>query len=266
MALAKSHSLLKQFQQYVDQSQIEQANKTLCELKICLTSLTSLPPGGTPSATADEECMVACQTMEYACLLSVKKKDMNSFECHIAQLKPYYAMGQLQPSGVKSALCYSILGMNLLHLLVDNRLAEFHSELELIPEDGRSNECIAFAVQLEQYLMEGSYSKVLAARASCPKQFTFFMEGLVDRVRDSIAECSEAAYKSLAISEAQKLMIFSTEQQLMSYIKVKKPDWNVTDGNIVFQNVMKAVSSQDIPSLKLISETLLYANELERIV
>ena len=96
-----------------------------------------------------------------------------------------------------------ILGLNLLHLLVENRLAEFHCEvccctgnglrssltgllwqlvalyvlsphplyplfvgggveqLELVDEADRTNGLIAYPVMLEEWLMEGSYNKVL---------------------------------------------------------------------------------------------------------
>ena len=205
--------------------------------------------------------MIARQTFEQAALLSVKAEDMLAFECNVAQLKPYYSIDQAQ-----SELRYPVLGMNLLHLLVDNRMAEFHSELELLPEDGRANECIAFAIQLEQYLMEGSYSKVLGARSSCPPQYSFFMDGLVNRIRDSIAECCEAAYQSLTLSEAQHMMNFTSQEEMLSYIKTNKEAWTVSGDAISFQQSEKKMTSADIPAMRLISESLLYATELERIV
>ena len=80
-----------------------------------------------------------------------------------------------------------IVGLNLLRLLVQNRIAEFHTDLELLsPEVGKyaliqmlssvpkvedrwqilvvlqmqQNEYVKLATQLEQWLMEGSYNKV----------------------------------------------------------------------------------------------------------
>jgi hypothetical protein len=35
---------------------------------------------------------VAGQTFEHASLLSVKMTDMPAFECHVAQLKPFYVI------------------------------------------------------------------------------------------------------------------------------------------------------------------------------
>lgn len=73
------------------------------------------------------------------------------------QLKPYYMdfVSQLPTSPNQSA----VRGLNLLFLLVENRLAEFHSELELMGDGERASECVVFPVRLEQYLMVGSYDQ-----------------------------------------------------------------------------------------------------------
>lgn len=57
---------------------------------------------------------------------------------------------------------YELLGLNLLWLLTQNRVAEFHTELELLsPHDIQNNAFIHYPVSIEQYLMEGSYNKVV---------------------------------------------------------------------------------------------------------
>jgi len=57
---------------------------------------------------------------------------------------------------------YHLLGLNLLFLLAQNRVAEFHTELELLPYDIiQTNAFVMFPVALEQYLMEGRYNKVI---------------------------------------------------------------------------------------------------------
>lgn len=53
----------------------------------------------------------------------------------------------------------AVRGLNLLFLLVENRLAEFHSELELMGDAERASECVMFPVRLEQFLMVGSYNQ-----------------------------------------------------------------------------------------------------------
>lgn len=64
--------------------------------------------------------------LESATLLSIASEDMPAFERNVTQLKPYYS-GAAAPS----PLHYPILGTRLLHLLVENRMAEFHNEVRV---------------------------------------------------------------------------------------------------------------------------------------
>ena len=79
---------------------------------------------------------------------------------------------------------YPILGLNLLRLLVQNRIAEFHTELELLPAKALDNLCIKHAVELEQSFMEGAYNRVLTARQAVPHEtYVYFMDLLAKTVR-----------------------------------------------------------------------------------
>ena len=109
-----------------------------------------------------------------------------------------------------------ITGLNLLRLLVQNRIAEFHTELELIPQEvmellAYKSLCqrlcrilqslavvqiqqeahIKHATQLEQQLMEGAYNKVLSAKSNVPDQsYLYFMDKLISTVR-YIMSCNQ---------------------------------------------------------------------------
>ena len=79
---------------------------------------------------------------------------------------------------------YPILGLNLLRLLVQNRIAEFHTELELLPQSALENPCIKHAVELEQSFMEGAYNRVLSARQTVPHDtYVYFLDLLAKTVR-----------------------------------------------------------------------------------
>lgn len=79
---------------------------------------------------------------------------------------------------------YPILGLNLLRLLVQNRIAEFHTELELLSASALENTCIKHAVELEQSFMEGAYNRVLTARQTVPHEtYVYFMDLLARTVR-----------------------------------------------------------------------------------
>lgn len=88
-----------------------------------------------------------------------KRTFSQKFCRYMAQLKCYYF--DYQNCLEESAYKYQLLGLNLLFLLSQNRVAEFHTELELLPMEHIQNDVyIRHPLSIEQYLMEGSYNKV----------------------------------------------------------------------------------------------------------
>ena len=119
---------------------------------------------------------------EHAVIWSLKTEDQDAFERDFFQLKPYYvdARNRLPPSPQENL----ILGLNLLRLLVQNRIAEFHTELELLSSATLENPCIKHAVELEQSFMEGAYNRVLSARQTAPDAtYVYFMDLLAKTIR-----------------------------------------------------------------------------------
>ena len=73
------------------------------------------------------------------------------------------------------------LHLRVSHHITSHRIA---SQLELLTEEERQAEEIAFPIRLEQYLMVGSYNQVLDAKSKLPNSsFEFFMSLLLDTVR-----------------------------------------------------------------------------------
>eukprot|EP00877_Chromochloris_zofingiensis_P014403 jgi/Chrzof1/9216/Cz03g40080.t1 len=156
------------------------------KLKLKVIQLPAVPPNFGNSATAKEELTVAREILEYAVLVSLKSRDEAALERSFIQLKTYYAdtRSLLPPSSQE----YPMIGLNLLRLLVQNRIAEFHTELELVPAEGLDNPYILQSIQLEQWLMEGAYNKVLSAKQQIPSEFhSFYMDQLTDTVRSACA-------------------------------------------------------------------------------
>mmetsp|Transcript_32082 Transcript_32082/g.31394 ORF Transcript_32082/g.31394 Transcript_32082/m.31394 type:complete len:81 (+) Transcript_32082:108-350(+) len=56
---------------------------------------------------------------------------------------------------------YGIIGLYLLYLLSFNKIAEYHTEVELLPIDQLDNVYIKVPVSLEANFAQGSYSKIL---------------------------------------------------------------------------------------------------------
>lgn len=173
--------------------------------------------------------LAAGQVLELAVFLSIKQGDEVAFERNFAQLRVYYgdARPLLPPSDQEATLT----ALNLLRLLVQNRIAEFHTELEVVPpavqaagevaqvrrrrgdaqkwerRQQGSRRCVPAAamrgglwahgcaccappragaqvVELEQWLMEGAYNKVLDARARAASDYyKHFLDQLSSTVR-----------------------------------------------------------------------------------
>jgi len=193
---------------------------------------------------------------------SIKAKEVAWFERHVAQVKTYYTdyAHLLNESERK----WPILGLSLMNLLAHNRIEEFHTELELIPTRDQQNIYISYPVQLEQRLMEGSYNKILTAKSHAKiPAFHFFVDILVNTVREKISECNEKAYESLPVDDARSLLMFKSNADLLEY--AKKRGWEERrDNTIVFNKKSKEVAL--VPSHVLIRQLLGYATELERIV
>ncbi|KAI8915477.1 hypothetical protein PhCBS80983_g03546 [Powellomyces hirtus] len=234
----------------------------LAKLKVYLTELSFLLPGD--RAASPEELLLARQVLETGAQWSIRVKDIPSFERYISQLKTYY--NDYSATLPASESMYPLLGLNLLRLLAQNRISEFHTELELInPDLLNDNIYIKHPIQIEQCLMEGSYNKVWHSRANIPApEYAFFVDILVGTIRDEIASCSEKAYDSLPLPDAATLLYFKTEGELVTFANERGWKINSQDKKIYFGETN--TDNTDIPAENVIHQTLEYARELERIV
>ncbi|KAM6557746.1 hypothetical protein CsatB_004765 [Cannabis sativa] len=263
--LTEVSQLFERFKAALSRKDFDSCTMFLSQLKVMLTEFRSLPPLFEETPNAVHELTLARDIYEHAVVLSVKTEDQDAFERDFFQLKPYYtdARNRLPPSSQE----HPILGLNLLRLLVQNRIAEFHTELELLSSSALENPCIKHAVELEQSFMEGAYNRVLSARQTVPHEtYVYFMDLLAKTVRDEIAGCSEKAYDFLSIKDACQMLLYTSEQELLKYIDEEHPEWEVKDGLVIFQKAKESAPCKEIPSLQLINQTLSYARELERIV
>eukprot|EP00735_Rhodelphis_limneticus_P015016 TRINITY_DN9151_c0_g1::TRINITY_DN9151_c0_g1_i1::g.12469::m.12469 TRINITY_DN9151_c0_g1::TRINITY_DN9151_c0_g1_i1::g.12469 ORF type:complete len:261 (+),score=35.89,sp/P02889/PSMD8_DICDI/39.76/8e-56,PCI_Csn8/PF10075.4/2e-25,SAC3_GANP/PF03399.11/3.2e-24 TRINITY_DN9151_c0_g1_i1:92-874(+) len=241
---------------------LSKANSTFLDLKLAIATFPSLFPGASQQSTFKQEVLIAREALELGTLLSLKQQDINGFERNFLQLKPFYFdyVGQVD----QSPRLYLMLGLNLLRLLVQNRIAEFHTELELIPIDQHDNPLIKLPLELEQYLMEGSYSKVIKAQFSPPDEsYSYFLHVLQDTVRTVLAECSERAYDRLSLARAKTMFFFQNKDGEFDAF-VAKNGWTVENGYIHFRKIEE--KDESVPAMNLIQQTLQYAKELERVV
>jgi len=247
---------LAKFKGEVDGGDVAAATASLQNLKIKIAT-TPAAERMAPAALAEER-----EIYEYAVLLSAQSEDKSTeFERHMALLMPYYFdFGALLPPSENR---FPILGLNLLRLLAQNRIADFHSQLETMSPEALASEPVQFPVRLEQNMMEGSYTKVLEMRQNLPlKSYAVFMEMLKDTLCDEVASVSEKAYKSLPVAYCMKLLMMTSQSELDAYAAERQ--WEVRDGTVYFE--ADSNEKKEVPAMETISEMLHYAKELERIV
>lgn len=91
----------------------------------------------------------------------------------ISVVSALFISGMIPPSPEE----YPILGLNLMRLLAENRIAEFHTELELLPLRALDHPCIKYAVELEQSFMEGAYNRLINGKKAVPHEtYLYFMD------------------------------------------------------------------------------------------
>ena len=238
---------------------LDKCGELLISLKLALTKLSYVD--ARDAASAQQEILIARSVLEIGARWAIAKKDLATFERHIAQLKTYYSDYSDLP---ESEHKYQLLGLNLLCLLAQNKLSIFHCELELLPaSELTQNIFIKHPITIEQYLMEGRYNKIFEARANVPDaSYTFFMEMLVNTIRDDIASCMEKSYKQMSVSAATKMMFFESEDDMKSYAADR--GWDLDDGSFHFP--INEQKDEEVPATEIAKNLLVYARELEMII
>lgn len=114
--------------------------------------------------------------------------------------------------------------------------------------------------------MEGSYNKVFLAKGNIPAEsYTFFIDILLDTIRDEIAGCIEKAYEQIQFSEATRVLFFSSPKKMTEY--AKKRGWSLSpDGYYSFTSQQQRTEEVTIPSTELAQQVIEYARQLEMIV
>ncbi|CAF3919530.1 unnamed protein product [Rotaria magnacalcarata] len=192
-------------------------------------------------------------------------RDIPAFERALAQLKPFYF--DLENRIPESPYRYLLLGLNLLCLLSQNRLADFHTELELLsPKIIQTNPYIKHPVSLEQYLMEGSYNKVFLAKGNVPSPlFTFFMDILLNTIRDEIAHCMEKSYRQVSLNEAARILYLNNPEELAEI--AKKHGWKLeSDQSFRFADNQIKHENERVPADEIATQMIQYAREMEIII
>lgn len=195
-------------------SKPDQVRSLLTKLKIGLTENNLLVPSSS-SASSSAELVLAREVLEIGAFYSVRIGDIAAFDRYISLLTPFY-----DASLPASAHYEPLLGLRLLRLLSSNQISAFHTLIETLPNGlVNGSKFLQHPVSLERWLMEGSYSKVWRLSREAPPQdeYRFFVDLLMDMIRNEIASCEEKAYDSLALHDAATLLFFDNLEQVLGF-------------------------------------------------
>jgi 26S proteasome regulatory subunit N12 len=151
----------------------------LTRAKILLSTQNLLTPS---PDTPPQQIQLARTVFEIGAYTSIRLKDKNAFVTYIGYLQNFYSLGlggEREPE---------LTGLNLLRLLAENKIAEFHTQLEIIDATAKSvaeSEPVKFARGLEEWIMEGAYNRVWKAGEGTGVNVyqKFFLDVLMDTIR-----------------------------------------------------------------------------------
>lgn len=225
-----------------------------------------------PSPTRAQELLLVREILEHAVLLSARKKDLNEVERYFNMLQTYYrditSDAAAGPAVVpESSIMYMIIGLNLMRLLISHRVAEYHSEFEKIDQQQQQRSAyIRFAAQMERYLMEGSYNKLLHARSQAPSnEYLPIVELLEGTVRQEVARCLPAAYGAISVADAKAMLMMRSDADVTSMAERCKWTQSADKSSYVFQRDVDA-SRRELPFMQILNQNIQFVAELQRVV
>jgi 26S proteasome regulatory subunit N12 len=231
------------------------------EFKLLLVQLPgTLPGSASPAVRA--ELAVAREGLECLVLLAVHARDEDAFQRGMTMLRPCAA--SCRAAGVAPSPQEGLMtALYLLFLLVEQRTAEFHMELELLSHAALEDPHVVYAAQIERWIMEGVYTKVIGLTHPHNAALNWFTQMLETTMREDVAGCLEHAYAHLTVEEARELLLLKSAAEVLAIGKER--GWTLRDGVFYFAR-RRTTTKEAIPAHEIISNAISYTSELERVV
>jgi len=171
-------SIVDSIRLHFDASQYASLPPLLTRAKLLLAASNLLNPLATQTTHSD--LILARTVFEIGAYTSIRLKDQPAFVNYLGYLQNFFALGV---GGEKEA---ELTGLNLLRLLAENKIAEFHTTLEILGDsEVKDSEPVRFARGLEEWVMEGAYNRVWKAGEGKGVSVyqKFFLDVLMDTIR-----------------------------------------------------------------------------------
>lgn len=252
--------------------QYAEAAKLIPQLKLEYAKAGLLSPNKSFDAS---DLLAARQLLEMAVMVSIHAGSSQAeVERLLFELKPFYNKALGLPASDNET---KMVGLYLLLCLTNDRISEFHIELEHI-DNPESDKFLSYPVRLERWLMEGAYDKTWKAVTDSSQypapEFLLLMKSsnnyLEATIRNEISLCVEAAYSSLPIASAMHLLYLKTDAELEEFVAERAyRGWKLSQQCITFVPVTEAMESEQTAARKeedLIDKMLDYAANIEVII
>jgi len=233
----------------------------LSQLKISLTALSFLPTSDQPASI--QELTVCRDTLEIGAQFAVTVGDIPMFERYIAQLQTYYY--DYSSKMTDSVYKCQLLGLNLMCLLSQNRVAEFHTEWRGCPARNSTTSTLRPPSAWSSTSWRAATTRCSFSRRMFPQSHSdSFFDILLVTVRNEIASCLEKAYKEISCRDAAR-MLNLPESEMAEYAKNR--NWPISQNNkFQFRSESQVQEEGGVPSQQLAKMAISYAREMEQIV
>jgi len=205
---------------------------------------------------------LAMECLEMGALIGLKIGDISLFEKSISQLKEFYISNEIKKCTKNRE---KLMGLYLMYLLTQNRLSDFHVELELLNYDDLKNKFIAFPMNIEQYLIQGRYNKIINAKNDIPNdQYKLFLDEMKTTVRNQISNSIQVCQDDIDLPSLLKMLGLGTKNDLQNYINQNKKNWKIVGDNVTFKPVEP--QKQQINAMITSKDMLQFTSDIETIV
>ncbi|KNH07360.1 proteasome regulatory non-ATP-ase subunit [Perkinsela sp. CCAP 1560/4] len=207
------------------------------------------------------EAHVIRDTYEHECLCYARLGDMKRFQSSYTSLR-YYYNPETEEFLIRSEKELLLTGLNLLSLLIENRADVFNAELELLSEDERRSIYINPIMEIERFLADGIYTKVVAARNTVPTNDyePFFLE-LINRLANTIAEKMCASCDDIPIQVAEDLISLRRHVKLSDDLAARVSSRFKSSGSPQVMDALNTVSTELVSHEGILRSCMQYACE-----
>lgn len=267
--------LTTQLTELFNKEDYENAYKLLSPIKIQLLEHQFLVPT-IKSKINPNDLLITRQILEIGAIICINLLKMTEFSNYITQLKPFYLLESMKSS--ISSQRNKLLSLYLLLLITQDDLSLFHVELEnflnygMNIDDLEQDEFLKIPINFEKWIIDGDFNKIyefLTINKNFPcSEFNLFIDDILQSIRFNIANNLEKVYKFLPVENLKLLLFLKDLNEIEVFIS--NFNWKLNNSivelggnsNSVSANIEEETNDEKL----IIKNSLVYANEMERII